>query len=321
MKELQIKAAQRVELAFRPKTKRCYELLFRNFIGFCLCSKIVIHCISLQEIMAYLEFLVQNNVSANMLANNISALKANFVKYGLKFKLWEHPRVRYFLKSVKINRPLCPTRRNIMSLHTLRELIKACNSLESHFTYKAIFLMAFFGFLRISNLAPHAVSQFDPSRHLTPSDIVFKKSTMTVTLKWSKTMQTRDQVHTIVLPKLGSSILCPVKALKRAVAAYTPGTNDPLFQVVTTNGFQLVTESRLRKVLSRLNVKMGLDAHHFTFHAFRRSGATCAYNAHVPLQSIKSHGSWASECVWTYIQQNEARSSEIASSFSKLINA
>ena len=310
-----------MESAFRPKTRRCYELLFRNFVGFCICSKIVIQCISLQEIMAYLEFLVENNVSANMLANNISALKANFVKWGLKFKIWDHPRIKYFLKSVKINRPLCPTRRNIMSLDMLKKLIIACNSLESHYTYKALFLMAFFGFLRISNLAPHSYSQFDPSRHLTPSDIIFKKSTMIVVLKWSKTMQTRDRVHKIVLPNLGSSILCPVNALKKAMAVYSPGHNDPLFQVLTTKGFKLVTESRLRKVLSKLNVKLGFEAHHFTFHTFRRSGASCAYNAHVPLQSIKAHGSWASECVWTYIQEDEARSSEIASSFNTLINA
>ena len=310
-----------MESAFRPKTRRYYELLFRNFIGFCICNKIVIQCISLQEIMAYLEFLVENNVSANMLANNISALKANFVKWGLKFKIWDHPRIKYFLKSVKINRPLRPTHRNIMSLDVLRKLIKACDTLESHFTYKAIFLMAFFGFLRISNLAPHSYSQFNPSRHLTPSDIGFKKSTMTVALKWSKTMQTRDRVHTIVLPKLGYSILCPGNTLKWAFAVYSPGHNDPLFQVFTRSGFQLVTESRLRKVLSKLNVRLGLDSHHFTFHVFKRSGATCTYNAHVPLQSIKTHGSWASECVWTYIQEDEARSSEVASSFSSMINA
>ena len=56
-----------------------------------MCSKIVTQYISLQEVMAYLEFLVENNVSANMLVNNISALKANFVKFGLKFKVWEPP--------------------------------------------------------------------------------------------------------------------------------------------------------------------------------------------------------------------------------------
>ena len=93
--------------------------------------------------MAYMEFLVENNVSANMLANNVSALKANIVKCGLEFKLWYHPHIKYFLKALKINRPLCPVCRNIMSLEMFKKLIKVCDSLDSHFTYKAIFLMAF----------------------------------------------------------------------------------------------------------------------------------------------------------------------------------
>ena len=321
LKSLTVKASNRVEMAFRPKTRRCYQLLFRNFVGFCICSKIKLKKIVLQDIMAYLEYLIQNNVSANMLSNNISALKAHFVMSALNFSLWDHPSIRYFVKSVKINRPLCPVRRNIMSLETLKQLIQACRILPSYLTFRAIFLMAFFGFLRISNIAPHSYSQFDPSRHLTPADIIFKKSKMLVAIKWSKTMQTRDKIHIIVLPKLNHSILCPVRALKRALSVYKPQRDQPLFQVRTPLGFRVATESRVRKGLSRLNVKLGFDPHHFTFHAFRRSGATCAYNAHVPLQNIKSHGSWASECVWSYIQQNEDRSSEIAASFRRLINA
>ena len=256
-----------------------------------------------------------------MLSNNISALKAHFVMSALNFSLWDHPSIRYFVKSVKINRPLCPVRRNIMSLETLKQLIQVCRILPSYLTFRAIFLMAFFGFLRISNIAPHSYSQFDPSRHLTPADITFKKSKMLVVIKWSKTMQTRDKIHIIVLPKLNQSILCPVRALKRALSVYNPQRDQPLFQVRTPLGFRVATESRVRKGLLQLNVKLGFDPHHLTFHAFRRSGATCAYNAHVPLQNIKSHGSWASECVWSYMQQNEDRSSEIAASFRCLINA
>ena len=104
------------------------------------------------------------------------------------------------------------------------------------------------------------------------------------------------------------------------MSQYSPGPNDPLFQVRTYEGFKPITESRLRKVLSKLVVKLGLPKGHFTFHTFRCSGATLAYNSHVPIQSIKSHGSWMSDCVWTYIQQNNELSSDIASSFAKLIN-
>ena len=192
----------------------------------------------------------------------------------------------------------------------------------SPFTFKTIFLVTFFGFLRISNIAPHSYAQFDTSRHLTRSDVKFTKSGMRITLKWSKTMQTRDKVHIFTLPLLHPSPLCPVyPSLKRALAHYKPPPEHPLFQVRIKDGYRVVTESRLRKTLSKLNVKLGFEPHHFCFHTFRRSGATCAYNAHVPVQTIKSHGSWASHCVWTYIQQDFSRSAQIAASFKNLINA
>ena len=154
MSALKVKAAKRVELAFRPKTRRCYELLFRNIVGFCVCGAVNVSSPSLEDIMAYLEFIVENGVSANILANNLSALKAHFVMLGLKFSLFDHPRVKYFVKSVRINRPLCPIRRNIMSLETLAALSHQCMALVSPFTFRAIFLVSFFGFLRISNVAP-----------------------------------------------------------------------------------------------------------------------------------------------------------------------
>ena len=66
---------------------------------------------SLDEVMAYLDDLVENGISTNMLANNLSVLKAHFIILGSNYQLIEHPRVRYFVKSVKMNQPLCPVRR------------------------------------------------------------------------------------------------------------------------------------------------------------------------------------------------------------------
>ena len=61
---------------------------------------------------------------------------------------------------------------------------------------------------------------------------------MHMTIKWSKLMQSRDKVHTIVLPKLHPSILCPVMVLKAALASYAPSLYDPLFQVRTSQGYR-----------------------------------------------------------------------------------
>ena len=156
------------------------------------------------------------------LSNNISAVKANFVMMGLNHTLLEHPRIKYFTKSMGINRPLTIKQRNIMCLDTLADLVRAWESIPCGYTFRAIFLMEFFGFMPISNLVPHSYAQFDSSLHLTLSDITFQKRTMKVHLKWSKTMQSRDKIHTVILPKLAPFPLCPVSALKSAISMYSP---------------------------------------------------------------------------------------------------
>ena len=181
--------------------------------------------------------------------------------------------------------------------------------------FKTVFLLAFFGFLRLSNIIPHSLSTFDPSKHLTAGDLIFTKK---VVIKWSKTIQTRDRVHLLSLPRILGSNLCPYKACRSALKLYSPANHDPLFQFPVADKWQVLTDTRIRKCLSKINLRMGLTCNYYTFHSFRRSGATLAYNSHVPLQTIKAHGSWSSDCVWTYIQKDHKSGEDIASSFAAL---
>ena len=199
-----------------------------------------------------------------------------------------------------------------MSRQVLENLVKECNFIFGGKVFKAIFLMAFFGFLRISNLAPHAVRAFDPSRQLTPQDISFESNCMKIVIKWSKTLQTRDRTHVLTLPRLRASPLCPVRALKKAMAMYNPTGNQPLFQVYSAGKWQVILDSRIRKVLSKLNSKLCFHPHHFSFHTFQHSGASLAYNSHIHIQKIKHHSSWTSDCVWKYIQVDQSFSKDIA---------
>ena len=72
--------------------------------------------------------------------------------------------------------------------------------------------------------------------------------------------------------------------------------------------------------LLKINNNLGLSQNFFTFHSFRRPGATLAYTAHVSIQQIKNHGSWASDCVWTYIQRNHIAGEDIARSFANMVS-
>ena len=228
----------------------------------------------------------------------------------------DHLRVRYFVKALKINRPLAVVKMNVMSLHTLERLVLLCDEIQFGFPFKPVFLIAFFGFLRISSLAHHSVSAFDPSRNMTIADVTFHSHSMQFAIKWSKTLQYRDKVHVIILPKLNHSPLCPVKAIKMAIMVYKPTPSESLFQIPSAGVWHPLIDSRIRKVLS----KLGSGLQSLPFHSFRCSGATLAYNAHMPIQSIKHHGFWASDRVWTYIQQDNSHSAHIASSFASLVH-
>ena len=100
---------------------------------------------------------------------------------------------------------------------------------------------------------------------------------------------------------------------------YAPSGDEPLFQILTTKGWQLFIDSRVRKTLSKFNVKLGYPSNYFTFHTFRHSGATLAYNSDIPIQKIKHHGSWTSEGVWRYIQQDQTMGEQVASAFANVL--
>ena len=113
------------------------------------------------------EFLVENEVSVNMVKNHISAIRAMSIVYDLQFSAWEHPKVRYFVKALKLHRPMVLTKRNIIDIATLKRMVALCQRFPNAEVYKAVFLTAFFGFFRLSNLAPHAIVEFDGTRHFT----------------------------------------------------------------------------------------------------------------------------------------------------------
>ena len=45
-------------------------------------------------VLAYLEFLVKNNVSIHMIANHVSAIIAMAVVYSINYQIMDHPRIR-----------------------------------------------------------------------------------------------------------------------------------------------------------------------------------------------------------------------------------
>ena len=119
-------------------------------------------------------------------------------------------------------------------------------------------------------------------------------------IKWSKTVQNRRNTTTICVPALGRSPLCPFRAIRCMLAAIPRSPNDPLFQIPKGDTYVPLTDSVARKHLKKVATVLKVPSP-LTFHLFRKSGTTWAFQHGVPLQQIMLHGTWTSDCVWRYV--------------------
>ena len=63
--------------------------------------------------------------------------------YDLSFEVFDHPTLKYFLKALRINRPLTVKPHNIISVDRLAQISAVCKNLTSGLVYRAVFLVAF----------------------------------------------------------------------------------------------------------------------------------------------------------------------------------
>ena len=162
---------------------------------------------------------------------------------------------------------------------------------------------------------------FNPLEQLARADLFFAPPGAHILIKWSKTLQAKNQIRLLKIPSLKKSILCPVSALKNLLLITPSGDNKPLFQIKYKQKWVPLTDSRLRRALASILLSLQLHTSKITFHSFRRSGATFAFNSSVPLQDIQSHGTWSSDCVWSYITQDHKATDKVASTFQSLLSA
>ena len=175
-----------------------------------------------------------------------------------------------------------------------------------------LFLVAFFSFLRKSNLTTPSARAFNPSKHLTRNDIKFSRSGAVLRICWSKTLQHREGILLIPLPLIPNSDLCPVTAIHHYFQLVPADANSPFFCVPQGPILQPITFSFFSRFLKETISAIGLDATNFSLHSFRRGGATHAYQSGVPDHLIKLHGDWRSDAYKLYLSLPLATRTHVA---------
>ena len=148
-------------------------------------------------------------------------------------------------------------------------------SQEKDAVFWCICVFAFFLLFRKSNLIPDKKFEFDESKQLKWSDLVFNGYNIVVGIRWAKNEQFNKDLMTYPLPIL-NSFLCPLKALRMVVSHQ--GAPDPsrhLFGLADGSSFTYnMFQSKLRLVLEAAGV---VNFKNYSSHSFRRGGGQLSH--------------------------------------------
>ena len=309
----------RIHRALRPRTLAAYELKFRLYIAFLVAIQQQ-KPDALKSVTLFLEYLAQQGLRAPTLTNYMTVLRHFLSIFHMKVDILENRLVKLAIRAVAYNAPLSFKIRGVLSVSQLRQLMLTLEDSRDKDVFRAIFLMGFFGFYRLSTLVPPARSGFSPSRFMTHGDVVWGPPGAHIITKCSKSMQVSGQSHIVQLPLLADKQICPVNALKRIVSNKAADQNKPLFLVSATGSSSILTAHRVRSVLRTSIKRLGLPPGEFGYHTFRRSGACWAFDNNVNFQHIKTHGGWRSDAIWRYLVKTPSAAGSVARTFQSLLN-
>jgi hypothetical protein len=109
-------------------------------------------------------------------------------------------------------------------------------------------------FMRISNIAPKNVAQYDSLRDIRRGDVRVTSKGINIFIRWSKTLQKYRQTATIPLYAIPGSDLCPVHKYNILQWQFPVRQSDPLLSYYVAGVLHVLTQNQLRAAFSGYGV-------------------------------------------------------------------
>lgn len=286
--------------AFARTTAKTYSTHLKTYLHFCNLVNISPIPISQLNLARYIAYLT-SRLTYTSLKQYLNIVRLLHFEAGLPNPVKSSWLIESLLRGCKrslggLTRPKLP-----ITLPILQQIFQTLDlSSPFHIVFWAACLIAFFSFLRKSNLFCGHSSH--PNAFLRRKDVTFLKQGATLHIRHSKTIQYGDRVLLIPIPHIPRSYLCPTTTLLLAYKSVAAPPDAPLLSYPTPGGPKTLSYqtfiSRLKAVLTHL----GFDASEYAGHSFRRGGASLALSCNLPADLIKLQGDWRSDCYQRYLE-------------------
>ncbi|XP_016109652.1 uncharacterized protein, partial [Sinocyclocheilus grahami] len=299
--------------AVSPRTLQSYLTAWKCFKAFHSTYNLPFPDFSLLAITSFISHLnINKNLQISSIKGYLSGIQFfHKLLYGSPSPQIANSQTSLLIKGIQRSHPTRPDTRQPITLQILTKCIstlrRGYHSIHTAHTLDAMFILAFFGFLRCSELT--ITSSFNPNTHPTISDLtVLDDETISYFIKQSKTDQTRKG-HFIFIFNLQSPIL-PYQALLAFIQlkiSQSKLPSDPLF---TDDSNRPVTRFWFQKHLKSVLLLSGIPADNFSSHSFRIGAATTAAKKGLSQQQIQALGRWSSEAFKSYIRSDRSHIKE-----------
>ena len=249
------------------------------------------------DIVALISHMNIEGFAPSTISTYISAL--SFVH---KVNAWADPTSSFIVTKVKegCRRGSCQgdSRRPITFpiLVRLVDILPAiCKSSYEEALFKAAILLAFFGFLRVSEFACTKKEAW--SKVINVNDISLQKGQLGVVLRFSKTDQCGQSVK-LLIDKSKDVKLCPVKAM----SDWLNIRGEVLGPLFIHFGGDPLTSFQFGQVLKEGIKTIGLSPDYYSSHSLRIGAATSAALCGFSDERIKEMGRWKSAAFKVYIR-------------------
>lgn len=301
-----------ISCAHATSTQKNIAAHIRSYRTFCDLRALQSFPISVKSISLYVAYLVAQKRAYGTVLNHISSLKHAHQLAGSELTWSSDYRFQLLLRGAKRFLGAAVSRKSAMTPSILHAAFDLFNfSLPLHAAMWALFLVAFFTFLRKSNLVLDNPRQISP-KVITRADLVFTSSGANIHVSATKTIQCQQRSLILPIPVIPGSRLCPISALRRHFALNPGPVSAPLFSVSSGSGLVPITYKQFCAFLSRVMSTLNLDPSLYSPHSFRRGGATFAFDCHIPSEIIKLQGDWKSDAYLVYLELSQTQKQQAA---------
>lgn len=288
--------------AFAAGTNHNRACQIRAYLLFCVYAEVDYLPITDINLARYVALLARSFKSYQTVINYIDGVRFYHALCGFPFDVKNAFVVKTTLRGVRRQLGDHLVQKLPVTPAVLLDIYKVMDQHNpAHVVVWAAFLIAFYGFLRKSNVVPSSARLFDPQLHLTRQSFAISSNKINVTILKTKTVQFGQRQLDIPLVHVPGSPLCPVAALTRMFKLVPAPVAAPAFVIPIQGQFFTLTHASFVNYLRYFLQLAGYPAHRYTGHSFRMGGCSFAATCNVPEHLIKFHGDWHSDAFERYL--------------------